>query len=85
MRKSIKAIGQCAIRIDAAAERCVHVLLELIATRVSYVVQESIVVMKVGIHVIDLSFSGGSLNMLRTSSANIPRDMRALSRRSLPA
>ncbi|EJD43921.1 clathrin binding protein [Auricularia subglabra TFB-10046 SS5] len=46
VRKSIKAIGQCAIRIDAAAERCVHVLLELIATRVSYVVQESIVVMK---------------------------------------
>jgi AP-1 complex subunit beta-1 len=34
-------------KIDAAAERCVNVLLELIATRVSYVVQEAVVVMKV--------------------------------------
>ena len=47
MRKSIKAIGQTAIKIDNAAERCVNVLLDLIATRVSYVVQEAVVVMKV--------------------------------------
>ncbi|PWN51139.1 putative adapter-related protein complex 1 beta 1 subunit [Violaceomyces palustris] len=46
VRKSIRAIGQCAIKIDAAAERCVHVLLDLISTRVSYVVQESIIVIK---------------------------------------
>ncbi|KAH7090848.1 clathrin binding protein [Auriculariales sp. MPI-PUGE-AT-0066] len=46
VRKSVRALGQCAIRIDAAAERCVHVLLELIGTRVIYVVQEAIVVMK---------------------------------------
>ncbi|KAE9400867.1 Adaptor protein complex beta subunit [Gymnopus androsaceus JB14] len=47
VRKSIKAIGQTAVKIDAAAERCVHVLLELIDTRVSYVVQEAVVVMKI--------------------------------------
>ena len=47
VRKSIKAIGQTAIKIDSAAERCVNVLLELIGTRVSYVVQEAVVVMKV--------------------------------------
>ncbi|KDQ52427.1 hypothetical protein JAAARDRAFT_40280 [Jaapia argillacea MUCL 33604] len=46
VRKSIKAIGQAAIKIDSAAERCVNVLLDLIATRVSYVVQEAMVVMK---------------------------------------
>ncbi|KZT25084.1 Adaptor protein complex beta subunit [Neolentinus lepideus HHB14362 ss-1] len=46
VRKSIKAIGQTAIKIDSAAERCVNVLLDLIATRVSYVVQEAMVVMK---------------------------------------
>ena len=46
-RKSIKAIGQTAVKIESAAERCVNVLLELIATRVSYVVQEAVVVMKV--------------------------------------
>ena len=48
VRRSIKAIGQTAIKIDAAAERCVNVLLELIGTRVSYVVQEAVVVMKAG-------------------------------------
>ena len=47
VRKSIKAIGQTAISIESAAERCVNVLLELINTRVSYVVQEGVVVMKV--------------------------------------
>ncbi|KAI0920249.1 hypothetical protein AcW1_002044 [Taiwanofungus camphoratus] len=46
VRRSIKAIGQTAIKIDEAAERCVNVLLELIDTRVSYVVQEAVVVMK---------------------------------------
>lgn len=47
VRKSVRAIGQCAIKIEGAAERCVNVLLDLISTRVSYVVQESIVVIKV--------------------------------------
>jgi len=46
VRKSIKAIGQTAVKIDVAAERCVNVLLDLISTRVSYVVQEAVVVMK---------------------------------------
>ncbi|KAI0640986.1 Adaptor protein complex beta subunit [Trametes meyenii] len=46
VRRSIKAIGQAAVKIDEAAERCVNVLLELIGTRVSYVVQEAVVVMK---------------------------------------
>ncbi|KZT05031.1 Adaptor protein complex beta subunit [Laetiporus sulphureus 93-53] len=46
VRRSIKAIGQTAIKIDEAAERCVNVLLDLIGTRVSYVVQEAVVVMK---------------------------------------
>ena len=36
------------MKIDMAAERCVNVLLDLIGTRVSYVVQEAVVVMKVG-------------------------------------
>jgi hypothetical protein len=35
------------VKIDVAAERCVNVLLDLIGTRVSYVVQEAVVVMKV--------------------------------------
>lgn len=46
VRRAVRAIGQCAIKIPAATERCVQVLLELISTRVSYVVQEATVVAK---------------------------------------
>lgn len=47
VRKSVRAIGQCAIKIDEAAERCINVLLDLINTKVNYVVQEAIIVIKV--------------------------------------
>jgi len=46
VRKSVRAIGRCAIKLEGAAERCVQVLLELIQTKVSYVVQEAVVVIK---------------------------------------
>lgn len=55
MRKSVRAIGQCAVKIESAAERCVNVLLDLISTRVSYVVQESIVVIKVSLDCFSVS------------------------------
>lgn len=47
VRKSVRAIGRCAIKVDAAAEKCVSTLLDLIQTKVNYVVQEAIVVIKV--------------------------------------
>ena len=46
VRKAVLAIGRCAIKIDKAAERCIQVLLELIQTKVNYVVQEAIIVIK---------------------------------------
>lgn len=46
VRRAVRAIGQCAVKIEDAAERCVNVLLELIETKITYVVQESIVVIK---------------------------------------
>jgi len=46
VRKSVRAIGRCAIKLDNAAERCVKTLLELVKTKVSYVVQEAIIVIK---------------------------------------
>ena len=46
VRKSVRAIGRCAIKLERAAERCIHKLLELIETKVNYVVQESVVVIK---------------------------------------
>jgi AP-1 complex subunit beta-1 len=48
VRRAVRAIGQCAIKIEPAAGRCVDLLLDLISTRVSYVVQEAVVVIKVG-------------------------------------
>lgn len=47
VRKSVRAIGRCAIKVDQAAERCVSTLLDLIQTKVNYVVQEAVVVIKV--------------------------------------
>lgn len=46
VRRAIKAIGQVAIKIENAAEKAVNVLLDLINTKVAYVVQEVIVVIK---------------------------------------
>eukprot|EP00742_Colponemidia_sp_Colp-10_P000826 GILJ01000896.1.p1 GENE.GILJ01000896.1~~GILJ01000896.1.p1 ORF type:complete len:928 (+),score=203.16 GILJ01000896.1:51-2786(+) len=46
VRKSVRAIGRCAIKLERAAERCINVLLDLIQTRVNYVVQEAIIVIK---------------------------------------
>mmetsp|Transcript_21443 Transcript_21443/g.50438 ORF Transcript_21443/g.50438 Transcript_21443/m.50438 type:complete len:907 (-) Transcript_21443:82-2802(-) len=46
VRRSVRAIGRCAIKLEKAAERCINVLLELIQTKVNYVVQEAIVVIK---------------------------------------
>ncbi|KAI7825262.1 Clathrin/coatomer adaptor, adaptin-like protein [Gamsiella multidivaricata] len=46
VRRAILAIGRCAILIEEASERCVNVLLDLISTKVNYVVQEAIVVIK---------------------------------------
>lgn len=46
VRRAVRTIGRCAIKLEVAAERCIKVLLQLIATRVNYVVQEAIVVIK---------------------------------------
>ena len=46
VRKSVRAVGRCAIKLERAAERCINVLLDLIQTRVNHVVQEAIIVIK---------------------------------------
>jgi AP-1 complex subunit beta-1 len=46
VRRAVRAIGRCAIKLDRATERCINVLLDLIKTKVSYVVQEAVVVIK---------------------------------------
>ncbi|KAK5157655.1 adaptin N terminal region-domain-containing protein [Cryomyces antarcticus] len=46
VRRAVRAIGQVAIKIESASEKCVNTLLDLINTKVNYVVQEAIVVIK---------------------------------------
>ncbi|XP_032823634.1 AP-1 complex subunit beta-1-like isoform X4 [Petromyzon marinus] len=46
VRKAVRAIGRCAIKVEPSAERCVSTLLDLIQTKVNYVVQEAVVVIK---------------------------------------
>ncbi|TPX41005.1 hypothetical protein SeMB42_g02916 [Synchytrium endobioticum] len=45
-RKSVRTIGRCAIKIEQAADRCINALVELIQSKVDYVVQEAVVVIK---------------------------------------
>jgi vesicle coat complex subunit len=47
VRRAVGAIGRIAVRMDRATERCISALLDLIKTKVNYVVQEAIVVIKV--------------------------------------
>jgi AP-1 complex subunit beta-1 len=46
VRRSVRAIGRCAIKLERAAQRCINTLLELIETKVNYVVQEAVIVIK---------------------------------------
>ena len=46
VRKAVRSIGRCAIRIESIADKCVSSLIELVETKVSYVVQEAVVVMR---------------------------------------
>ncbi|KAF8163262.1 adaptin N terminal region-domain-containing protein [Crassisporium funariophilum] len=46
VRKAVRSIGRLAIKVEAAADNCIQVLLDLIETKVTYVVQEAIIVIK---------------------------------------
>jgi AP-1 complex subunit beta-1 len=46
VRRAVRTIGRCAIKLEVAAEKCIKVLLQLITTKVNYVVQEAVVVIK---------------------------------------
>jgi AP-2 complex subunit beta-1 len=46
VRKSVRAIGKLAIKIESSARQCINTLLELVATKVTYIVQEATVVIR---------------------------------------
>ncbi len=45
-RKAVRAIGKLAIKVETGAHSCVDVLLRLVSTNITYIVQETTVVMK---------------------------------------
>lgn len=46
VRKAVRSIGTLAIKIEDSATQCIEVLLELVATKVTYVVQEATIVIR---------------------------------------
>ena len=46
VRKAVRCIGKCAIRLQKSSEKCVKALLNLIQEKVNYVVQEAIIVIR---------------------------------------
>ncbi|KAG6889313.1 hypothetical protein C0995_001969 [Termitomyces sp. Mi166 len=46
VRKAVRSIGRLAIKVEAGADNCIQALLGLIDTKVSYVVQEAVIVIK---------------------------------------
>ena len=46
VRKAVNSIGRLAIKFEIAADECVKTIMELVSTKVSYVVQEATVVIK---------------------------------------
>jgi AP-2 complex subunit beta-1 len=46
VRKAVRAIGKLAIKVEPSARQCIDLLLELVATKVPYIVQEATVVIQ---------------------------------------
>jgi vesicle coat complex subunit len=46
VRRAVRAIGRCAVKIESAANKCIEILVEMVQTKIDYVVQEAIIVIK---------------------------------------
>jgi AP-2 complex subunit beta-1 len=46
VRKAVRSIGRLAIKVEDASAHCIQALLGLIETKVTYVVQEAVIVIK---------------------------------------
>ena len=46
VRASVRAIGRCALKVDSMVDKCIAVLLTLLQSSFSYVVQEAIIVIR---------------------------------------
>jgi AP-1 complex subunit beta-1 len=46
VRRAVKLIGQCAVKLEKAAQRCVETLVDLVKTQVPFVIQEAIIALR---------------------------------------
>ena len=46
MRAAVRAIGRCALKVESMVDKCISVLLTLPQSKVSYVVQEAVIVVR---------------------------------------
>ena len=46
VRRAVRLIGQCAVKLEKAAQRCVEALVELVKTQISFVIQEAIIALR---------------------------------------
>lgn len=46
VRKAVRSVGRLAIKVEEAAVDCIQALLKLIETKITYVVQEAVIVIK---------------------------------------
>ena len=46
VKRAVRLIGQCAINLEKAAQRCVEALVELVKTQISFVIQEAIIALR---------------------------------------
>lgn len=46
VRASVHAIGRCALKVESTVDKCISVLLTLLQSKISYVVQEAVVVIR---------------------------------------
>lgn len=46
VRRAVRLIGQCAIKLEKAAQRCVETLVEMVKLQVPYVIQEAIIALR---------------------------------------
>ena len=46
VRKAVRSVGRLAIKVEEAADNCIQALLKLMETKITYVVQEAVIVIK---------------------------------------
>lgn len=46
VKRAVRLIGQCAIKLEKAAQRCVEKLVDLVKSKISFVIQEAIVALR---------------------------------------